>query len=302
MSNASNAVTQLGVIPETVFGTTPTTPAFIAQRFASGTFTITKAELTDDSKTGTRQYQYTNTGNSAVTGTLTGPLSHDNYDTLFTSAMYNAWATNVLKFGTTLSSLSIEESQPDVPMYRLFKGMIANGFTINAPTDGLVQITFPFLGLTETVATTSADSDGYTAQAVRQPFTHCGGTILEGGSAIAYVQSVNLQVNNNLSPAYVWGNCSTADLIPGRVDVTGTLTAFVPSIVLLNKFLNGTASALSFTMTDGTHTLQFNLPNIRYTGADLPIDAGSGPRILSLPFRGLYDPTAASTLVITRSA
>lgn len=301
MSKASNATTKLGLVKEVTFGVTPTTPSLISQRFASANFSLAKGELVDDSKTGSRQRQYTQTGNESVTGSLSGPFAHDNYDSLLESVFYNTFASNVLKFGTTVQSFTIEEAQDDISVYRQLSGVIVNGFQLDSPVDGLTTISFDVLAKDMALAGTPLDAS-YTAQPVRQPFTHVGGTISEGGSAIGYVNSVSLQVSNNLSPAYVWGNGNTDDLIPGQVDVTGTLDVFFTDTALINKFLNGTASSLSFTLTDGTRTIQFNLPNIRYTGAEAAIESGSGQRIVSLPFRALYDATAASTVVVTRSA
>lgn len=301
MSKASNAISKIGLIKETVFGTTPATPALTAQRFASAKFNLAKGELTDDSKTGTRQYTYTKTGNEAITGSISGPFAHDNYDTLLESVCYNTFATNVLKLGDTVQSFTLEEAQDDIGVYRQYSGMVANGFQLQSTVDGLATISFDMLGLMQIINTTPLDAS-YTAQPVRQPFTHCGGNISEGGTPIAYVNSVSLSVSNNLSPAYVWGGCTTNDLIPGRVDVTGSIDVFFTDANMINKFINGTASSLEFTLSDGTHDVTFFLPNIKYTGADAPIDAGSGQRLVSLPFRALYDATAASTLVITRSA
>lgn len=301
MSNASNALSRIGLTAETVFGEVPSSPSLTAQRFASASFTLTKDELLDESKTGTRQYQYTQQGNSAVAGSLSSPLAHNNFDSLFESALYGAFTSNVLKVGNTVKSFTIEEAQPDINVYRQYSGMIANGFALSSPVDGLTTIDFDFVGLTEVVSGTSLDST-YTAQQARQPFTHCGGTISYDGSPIAYVSSVDLSYTNNLTPTYAWGLCTTADIIPGRVDVTGTLSVYFANSTMYNHFVAGSYHELEFTLSDGTNTLTFLVPRIKYNGADAPIDSGSGQRLLSLPFRATYDTTEQSTLVITRSA
>jgi len=303
MANASNATSRIGLVKESTFNTTPTTPELTAQRFASASFTIEKPELLDDSKTGTRQYQYTQTGNKTITGTLEGPFAHENFDTLLESCFYNTFNSNVLKFGDTINSVTLEEAQPDIGVYRQYTGTIVNAINIEAPIDGLVTASFELLSMTDNLTAATIDNNGaYTAQAVRQPFTHCGGNISEGGSPIAYANSVSLSITNNLAHTFAWGGCSPADIIPGRVDVTGTLDVFFTSPALINKFLNGTSTSLSFTLSDGVNTLTFNLPKIKYTGADAPIDSGSGERLVSLPFRALYDPVLQSTVVVTRSA
>lgn len=303
MANATSANTKIGLIKEVTFGTTPPTPELTAQRFATASFGVTKAELLDNSITGSRDYSYVNTGNSAIQGSIGGPLAHDNYDTLMESLMFGSFITNTLKNGSTRVSLTVEVGNPDVPSYRQYAGCIVNSMTVNAPVDGNAEISFELNGLTETVGVATIDTNGtYTDQAVRQPFTHCGGLISEGGSPIAYVNGVQFTATNNLSPQYYWGTCATGDLNTGRFDVTGTLDVFFASNDMYNKFKNSTYSSLSFTLTDSSaKTLTFNLPKIMYTGADMPV-SGDGPIVISMPFRAVKDQTANATVVITRSA
>ena len=302
MAKASNALTSVGIVVESVYGTTPTTPSLIKQRLSSGNFVETKAELLDDTKTGSRQYSYIQQGNSAVSGSIAGNFAHDNYDALLESALYGTFSSNVLKMGDTRKSFTIEEAQPDVGVYRQFTGMIANGFQLSSPAEGLTTISFELMGKGQTVAGTSLDSNGYTAQPEREPFKSADGVVTEGGSTIAYVSSIALSVSNNISPAYGWGAEVAEDMIPGRAEVTGTMEVFFTNNALLNKFLSGAYSSLSFQLTDGTNTMTFSLPKIKYTGVDMPIEAGEGQRILSLPFRAVYDSTEQTTLKITRSA
>lgn len=300
--NASNAVTQIGIIKETVFGTTPSTPQLISQKHSSGGFTVTREELLDDSKSSGRGYEQTQQGNSTIAGTISGPFTHTNYDTLLESVLFGTFTSNVLKRGETRVSLTMEDAQRDIGVFRSYTGMVGNSFTLTAPIDGLVTVDFEFMGMRETVATSSIDANGYSPSADKVPFTHCGGTILEGGAPVGVVNSISLTLTNNMNADFYWGSCSTGDIVPGRVDVTGTLDVFFTSAAMYNKFVNKTQSSLEFTLSNGTDTVTFKLPKIVYTGADLPIAAGSESRMLSLPFRALVDATEGTELIITRSA
>ena len=302
--SASAALTRIGIIKEATAGTTPATPSLVSQRFASANFSLTKPELEDNSKADTRQKLFTKTGNKTVGGNIDGPLAHDNYDTLFESAMFNEFVTDELTMGETTIPLTIEEAQGDIGQYKINRGCIVNGFTINAPVDGLATASFDILGLSQEMAATSVDADdSYDSQPFREPFTHCGGTISEGGTAIGIVTDINFNMTNNISTVFTWGECDPHDLIPARIDVTGTLTVLFSDAALYNKFIGDTASSLSFTMDDGnSNTVQFEMPNIKYTGSDMPVDAGSGLRTISMPFRALQDSVSGSTIIITRSA
>lgn len=302
--HASNAATRLGLIKEVTAGVTPATPTLAGQKFDTFSFTTTIEELLDTSKSNVRGYSTSVGGNKSFSGTLEGPLSLDNYDTLLETALYSTFATNVLKLGSTMGTLSIEEAIPDanVPFYRLYKGVLGNGVTITAPASGLVTVQFPVMALSETVSNTSVSASPYTAPAAHLPFTHCGGVISEGGSPIAYVTSVALTLAQNTATNMVWGSCSPDNFSLGRPEVTGTLDVFVVDSVLYEKFLNTTQTSLAFTLTSGTDTLAFSMPSVKYTTGAMPIASGSAPRALNLNFRAFYDAGIGSELSITRSS
>lgn len=299
---ATNATARLALIPEAVFGTTPSTPQLTSQRFATSSFQLNRQELLDNSKSDRRDYVYTLAGNNSFAGNVDSPLAHDNFDTLFASAMFNTWSSNQLNLGDDLQSFTLEEAQPDKDIFKVYRGVVCNGFTLNSPAEGLTTISYDMLGLNEEINSATVSVDTYTAQPLREPFTHCGGTISEGGNPIAYVNSVSLTLSNNLENAYAWGNCSPEDLVPNRIDLTGTLVVYVQDTVLLNKFRGDTESSLEFTLDDGNdNTLTFNLPRIKYTSADTPITEATS-RLLTLNFRALLDSGIDSSMRITRSA
>lgn len=305
MANASNSKTKLGLIKEVVFGTTPATPSLATQKYTSANLNISTEKLLDDSKAGAsaRQYNGAARGNIGVAGSISGPLAYGAYDTLLESAMFGTWVSNVLKIGDTRTSLTIEEAQEDIGSYRIFRGMVGNSFSVETSTDGLANISFEMLGMSQELAAASLDADGYTDATYTSPFTHCGGEITEGGTPIAYVSSISLSVNQNMSAEYYWGSCVTGDLVPGRVEVTGTIEVGFVSQALMTKFVNGTASDLVFTLVDAAgNRLTFDLPNIQYDGADSAIDSGTGSRMVSLPFSAYYSVADGTSLVITREA
>lgn len=303
--SATNARSSLALIREDVFGTTPATPQLTTQRFASSSFGLSRQELLDNSKSDRRDYQYTVSGNNAIAGNISAPFAHENFDTLLESAMFNTFdgVSNELKLGDNLQSMTIEEGQSDIGVYKQYVGCVANGFTLNSSTDGLTTIDFDLLGLSESLSGASISAASYTAQPLRQPFTHCAGTITEGGVAAAYVNSISLTLSNNLEAQYNWGNCDAGNIVPNRIDVTGTLTCYMIDDVLLNKFRNGVESSLQFTLNDrsGTpNTMTFKVPRIKYVSADNPVTE-STQRLVTMNFRGLFDATDECSLMITRN-
>lgn len=302
MAIASSQKTKVGLIKESAFGVLPATPQLLAQYQAETNFVLSQESIEDTVKTGFRQdlnYLY---GNKSYTGTITGQLTHGNYDTLMETAFFNTWSTNTLSIGDTRVSLTIEEGQPDISTYFQYSGFVGNTLTIDAPNNGAVTFTLEGMAMSETESAATVSTTAYTPYASKTPFTSCRGVITEGGTPIAYVSGANFSINNNLTVQNYWGDCDPGDLTEGRAVVEGTLTVFFVSTSLYNKFVNGTSSTLNIQFSDGTNTLTFNFPKIYYTSGEKPSPAGSDPRTLTLGFRAVAPSIGAAALTVTRSA
>lgn len=301
---ASNMNADLGMIAESVLGTTPVSPSLVQQPFESFTLTPTTSELVDGRKTGSRELAAVISGNTTYSGTLGGPLSFSNYDGLFESAMFGAWTADVLKVGSTRKSFTTEVNQKDVNKFVQYRGVLANGFTLDSPAGSAfttVQFDLVALGMTASDSTIDAGG-GYTPTTMFDGFKSCGGIAEEGGVAIGNVQTINLTYTNNLNPLEVWGECEPSDFSEGQIDITGTLTIFYSDHAIVNKFIAGSYSSLEFTLEDAAgNSMTFFLPKIKYTGADMPVESGSGERLISLPFRAVKDAVEGTGLVITRT-
>lgn len=301
-TKAASQRTQVGIIKESVFGTTPNTPQLLEQRHSDTSFTLTIDSLQDETKTSVRQYLDISQGNRSVTGSINGPLCHANYDILLECGMLNTWNTNSLALGNTRIGLTVEEAQPDIAQFFVYRGFVGNSFTIDSPNDGNVTFSMEGMAMDETVNTSTISTAPYTPFASKTPFTHCNGTLTEGGAPIAYVSGINFTVNNNYSAQNVWGDCDVSDLVEGRAQVTGTLTVFFVNAVLYNKFVNGTPTSLSVAFSDGVNSLTFTMPKVKYTSGDKPSGNSSDPRTITLGFEAFAPSSVGSALTITRTA
>jgi hypothetical protein len=292
---------RVGIIPEAAWKVTPATPALVQQRLASLSLTTTRDELVDESITPTREQAAVRTGPSNYQGDLSGPFAPQSYDALMESVFFEVWTANVIKFGDTPKSFTFEQAFSDIATYIQYTGVVANTFTLDSPIDGFTTVSFGLIAGGSTTSDISIDADGYTPYTLTDPYTHCGGTILEGIplAPLATVQSLNLTIDNGIEPAFVWGNCEAEQLLPGKINVTGTLTAYFPNRTLYQKFLDEESSALQFTLVQGGNSHQFFLPNIKFTSAETPIE-GTGPIISTHSFRALYDVAEDSGVVVTR--
>lgn len=127
------------------------------------------------------------------------------------------------------------------------------------------------------------------------------GTVTEGGSAIAVATEITLNLEHGSEPRFVIGSDETLLPSSAKSNVTGQVTAYFENSILMDKFINETASSLSFELQDPAgNGYTFLLPNIKYTGGQ-PDVSGEGPITLAMPFQALYDSTVGTNIKITRS-
>jgi len=302
MPNAQNSSRRLAFIPEVTFGVTPTTPQTQLLEFVDFTGELASETLTSNSINSNRQVTYARRGNKSVAGDLTVELVPDNLDFALEAVMGGTWATNELNNGNTKRSFTFEEGFTDIAQYRSFTGTLFNTVSLEANTSGLVQATFGLIGAGATNFSGTQLDTTPTSVTKKPVFYHEGGTFSEGGTTLAYLSAISIELSNNAAGNYALGNTAFHDISYGRIDVTGTVTAFFPSAALYTKFYNNTATNLEFTLSaDGGETLTFKLPDIRYTSANLQ-RGSDGPVTIELAFTALYDTTEGTTLQITRSA
>lgn len=321
MAKSTGAQTQFAVQLETTYGVIPATPTLTIVPFSSLSLEQNQEEIVDSRRNGTRFQSNVSYGNKSVTGEVSADFSATDYDVLFQSFMMNDWAldtpavgTDTIKVGTTVKSLYGEEAQLDITKYKKVTGLVANTLSVEVPIEGNATISFGLMGRymgytftndplnsgNATAAGASVDADGYTAAVESKPFRHAGGTFSDdSGSIIGTVQSISLEGNNNFANNFVWGKDFVNDQVDGKAEVTGTLTAYYIDEVLMNKFLNGSATNITFSVTDGTSTYTFIMGKVHYTGAQSPVNDDS-VRVITLPFRAVDPGNNDTPLKITR--
>jgi hypothetical protein len=211
-----------------------------------------------------------------------------------------ATISDKLSTGTTRRSFTIERLFADLTQYRRYKGCEFTKMSLSVKPEGIVEVTFGVLGQSEAPDTAILSGETYSSATTTSPFDGFSGSISEGGSDIAVVTEVSLDLDNGLQALFVVGSPETIQPSIGRSNVTGSVTAYFQNTTLLNKFINETESSLSFVIGDGTNTLTFIVPRLKYTGGQ-PDVGGEGPVTLTMPFQALLDSTTGTNLKIIRS-
>ena len=294
----------LHFVAESTYGTTPSTPTWTPCPHTSCSLGVTKDAIVSSKLRSDRQIEDMRHGNEQVGGDIGIELEYGAFDTLLEALMMGSWTTDVLKAGTTFRSFTFERlfGNLDTPEYHRTEGAVINSLSLEVSPNQMVTGSFGVVGEDLAIATSEVASSTYSADAGNIPFDSFTGSITEGGSSIATVTSLSLNVDNGVEPRFAVGSPITLEPSVGRINVTGTCTVYFTSKTLYEKFLNETESEIVLTLTDlDGNDLEFDLPRIKYTAGN-PDVSDEGSVSIALDFQALYNSGDASNLVITRTA
>jgi len=307
MAFAQNSRSGLSYIVESTFGTTPA-GNFTALPYNTHSLNLTKDRVAGNEIQPDRMLRVDRHGNRQSAGDIVVDLRDGDFDSFLESAMFNVWdntpvGADVLKVGTTPKYFSIEDAANDITQFRLFTGQAVSSMAISLAPNQMVTTTFSMVGKDMTISGTGKTID---AASANQPFDAYSGDLSIGNvasaSAVAIVTGLDFTLDNALAPTFVIGDDSTPQLEYGMASVEGTFTAYFEDAALINRFIDEVESELIVSVNDPTaaNEYTFGFPRIKINGADVPVDGGTGSRVITLPFVALYDATEATNFYINR--
>jgi hypothetical protein len=299
MPTGSDFARDIAFVPEVTFGTTPGSPAMKFLRFTGGFPNVEKPGFVSEEIRSDGQITDMRHGMRRVNADLGFELSYGAFDGWLEAALGGTWTSNVLKAGRTARFFTLEERHIDVTQYAVTTGAVINSMSLNIQPEAMVTGSFGIIGRNQAWSGTSLGSP--TAVASHPPFSGFTGTINEGGSAIANLTALELNIARNVEPIFVVGPSDLAkEMTLGQNVITGTATFLLESATLLSKFLNETESSLEVTL-DGPAggDLTISIPRLKYTGAARQRGVGTS-LVVSMPFQALYSSGQASNIVVTR--
>jgi hypothetical protein len=307
MSKAVGAQHETDYVVESVFGTTPATPAMTPIRHTGFTLGLTRSAIQSAELRADRQITDLRLGNRSVAGDVSCEFSYGTFDDFLAASLGGTWATGVpiagtdqLKVGELLPSYTLRRWFSDINVFEVFTGVRFSGMSMSIQPDAIATVTFSCIGKDKA----NSDISGATKNSAttNSPLTgHEIGTIKEGGVTYAGMTGIDLSLDNGIEAAFELGSSSSGDHTVSQSNVTGTVTAYFTSAALLDKFINETESSLEFTLTDvDGNAVRVLLPRIKFTGGQ-PDVGGAGAVLLSMPFQALYDTVTGTNLLIERT-
>lgn len=301
----SNQVT-LRYIPEVTYGTTPVDGTWQAIRYTSESLSGTPNTVTSSEIRSDRQVADQIKVGLEVSGGIDFELSATSYDDFIEAAMCGTWTTDVVTVGTTDRSFSLEKEFGDISRFVQLSGMRVGGMSLSLAYGSIITGSFTFAGNGVTTATTSLVGLGSTTAAtttgVLNASSDVGTVSIDGVATNICINSLNLNLDNGLRAIECIGSDAPKDQRKGTSNITGSVEMYLDtdSFLLYGDVLTQTAMSLEYTVTDGTNSYTFKLPNIKLSG-EAPTSTGLDSDVMvSFDFTALQDATETA-LEITRA-
>lgn len=305
----------LYAVPEVVPGTTPNNPALSLVRITGTTLGLAKDSLQSNEIRSDRQIADFRLGANQVGGDINFELSYGSFDPFLEAVLLSpGWAadtpavgTDQLKVGQTRRSFTMIRHFADILAadnpYYIYRGVELNGMTLTIAANAMVTGTFSVFGQSQETAQnlTALGTPTFPPASTTSALDSFTGTLTEGGTAIAVITEITLNLQNGIAPRFVVGSKNSITPSVGRSNLTGQITAYFEDSRLVNKFLNETDSSIIFQMPDGAGNMQeYEIPRIKYTGGQ-PDVTGEGPITLTMPYQALLEAGEETNLIIRRT-
>jgi len=303
MAFANNSQSRLSLGVQSDFTTPQTT--LVELPFNTHTLDLTKERVQGNQINPDRMLRVDRHGNRNAVGEVVVDLRGDDYDSLLESAFLGAWDTDILKVGTTPKYFTIEDYASDIDQVRLFTGMTVNTMNISIAPNQMITTTFGFVGYDMEINQTEATPSAATLNAPFDSYSGAYGIADNDSTPVttANLSSLELTMDNGITPAFVVGDAAAPCLIFGQATVEGTLTVYFENASMINRFLSETETALEVSVADpdSAHQFTFLLPRVKINGAEASVTGTDGARFVTAPFVALYDDEEETNIQLTRT-
>lgn len=256
-------------------------------------------ELESDERLPGRHMAESRRGAASVTGDLEGELTFGTFDMLLEAAFHGEWDDDVLSTGSTRRSFAILKHNEDIGRWLIYRGCEMGTVAIDCPLQGKIGITFSVIGKREEVYSYDSGSESLADPTDTVMMTTFEGDLLEGGTGLNHATALNINLDNGMEAIYRLFSRDPYDVKLGRINLSGSLSAYIEDDRLKAKYLGETKTPLVVTLTDGDNSYQISMTQAKLTTAT---EEGSGddPIIQNYDFRAFNDPTLDTEITITR--
>lgn len=201
--------------------------------------------------------------------------------------------------GHSNDAYNFEQFYSDIAQSEVFTGMKVGTANIQVPATGMVTTDFSFMGKGLTQTGTAAYFTTPSAPTTTGLLTSVQGALLVNGSEAACITDANVGIDRQLSEAQCLGSNFNSEIFTGKINVTGSLSAYFSDASLRDLFTSETKSSIVLVITAGEEKdadfIALTIPTVKFTNF-ANADAQDGI-VSSLDFTAIMNNVTTSGLV-----
>lgn len=207
--------------------------------------------------------------------------------------------------GTLVESYQIEKKWTDITnTFHQFAGQVINSMKLTTSVEQIIEGSFSFMGQTMAQTAATIGTTANTPVNTNEPMAAVDDVIgiFEDGSTIC-VTSFSLEINNGLRGQKCIGQAGPNCFAPGKLKVTGSLSAYFQSQALFDKYLNFASTSLAQVIEDSVgNAYIIDLPFVRYTAGPVVAGGENNDIMVDLTYSATKDPIEGITIRMVRFA
>ncbi len=299
---------QSAVVAEVTMGTTPATPAFKLLRDMRISGSSNRGATRSPERRADRAAANFYKNLTSHSRSIEIPFSRDaGTDVLLESLLCSAWSTDVLKNGSTKKTFTLEEKYEGgaTDPYRRLTGCMVDSLSLSLRNGEPGSLSFGLRALAEATATTAIASSTYAAPSPGYaPVTPADISVTDlFGLTTPKVQTLSLNISNNMSELHKWGSVDPYDIGLGLLSITGSVSIYFSAPTDYSTFLTPTGG-LTLDLTIGSEANykdKITLSNCVVSNPSVDDPGATGTHMVTLNFEALYDSGDAAAIVWTRN-
>lgn len=310
MPNATANRADVRYVAESVWGTTPATPALKLFRMTGETLNAgIQSEVSQEIREDRNEQDLIQVGSEAGGG-LDFELSYSSFDDWLEAVLCSSWVlgagdTYTLVNGVLEKSFSVQKRFSDVTRYMLFTGVRANTMNLSIGPNKIITGSFGCLAKGATSSASGFAGATLPAGPTNVPMNGAAGVTLnqvDGAAITGGLMNFSLDVNNNLRAQDAVGSLSAQAVVNGKFQVTGDFEVYFADGSLYDKFQNMTAMAIKLEMTETgvANKITIDVPRAKLETAEVVAQGTDTDVMLKSTYRGLYDVTTVGSLKLTK--
>lgn len=311
MPNSSANRADVRYVVESVWGTTPATPALNKIRITgeglnAGIQTAVSQELREDRNVSDVMKVGSNAG-----GNLEFELSYMSFDDLIEAVMGGTWTVDggdtdmyTLVNGVTERSFTLQKQFADVAQYLVFAGARVNTMSLKIEPNKVVTGSFGVLAKSGVRASSGIAGATYPAGQTTTPMNGAAGVSLNEIDAAPIgggLMSFGINITNNMRAQDAVGSDAAQAIVPGRFEATGELEVYFSDGTLYDKFASQTAFAAQVKMSDGNGEVWIDVPRAKFETGEVVAQGTDTDVMFKSTFRAIYDATTVGSVKLTKN-